>query len=58
MSTARIENLDTAIAHISQALESVNAPDGIPGSAAAESHFTHQHPPCLDAGPAPAVPAR
>ena len=44
MSTARIEDLDTAIAHISQALECINNPDGIPGSAAAESHFTDRSP--------------
>jgi hypothetical protein len=44
MSTARIEDLDTAIVHISKALESINAPGGIPGSAAAESHFTDRSP--------------
>ena len=38
MSTAGIEDLDTAIVHLSKALESINAPGGIPGSAAAESH--------------------
>ena len=44
MSTARIEDLDAAIVHIAKALESINAPDGIPGSAAAESHFTDRSP--------------
>ena len=44
MSTARIEDIDTAIVHISKALESINAPGGIPGSAAAESHFTDRSP--------------
>lgn len=44
MSTARIDDIDAAIVHISKALESINAPDGIPGSAAAESHFTDRSP--------------
>ena len=44
LSTARIEDIDAAIVHISKALESVNASDGIPGSAAAESHFTDRSP--------------
>lgn len=44
MSTARIDDIDAAIVQISKALESINAPDGIPGSAAAESHFTDRSP--------------
>ena len=44
MSTAQIEDLDSAIVLVTKALESINAPGGIPGSAAAESHFTDRSP--------------
>ena len=44
LSTARIDDIDIAIGHVSTALESINAPDGVPGSAAAESHFTDRSP--------------
>lgn len=44
LSTACIEDFDNAIAHVAEALISVNAPDGSPGSAASESHFTDRSP--------------
>lgn len=44
LSTARIDDIDIAIRHVEKALKSVNAENGIPGSAAAESHFTDRSP--------------
>ena len=44
LSTARIDDIDIAIRHVEKALESVNVENGIPGSAAAESHFTDRSP--------------
>ena len=44
LSTARIDDIDIAIGHVSKALENINASDGVPGSAAAESHFTDRSP--------------
>jgi acyl-coenzyme A thioesterase PaaI-like protein len=44
MSTARIEDIDAAIENILKAIDNVNAPGGVPGSAAAESHFTDRSP--------------
>ena len=44
LSTARIVDIDIAIRHVEKALESVNVENGIPGSAAAESHFTDRSP--------------
>jgi acyl-coenzyme A thioesterase PaaI-like protein len=44
LSTARIDDIEIAISHVEKALESVNVENGIPGSAAAESHFTDRSP--------------
>lgn len=44
LSTTAIANIEAAIAHIEQAIEKVAIADGIPGSAAAESHFSDRSP--------------
>lgn len=44
ISTASIDDIDGAIADIRSALRKVNSPNGIPGSAAAESHFSDRSP--------------
>lgn len=44
LSTTSIENIEAAIASIETAIEKVSIADGIPGSAAAESHFSDRSP--------------
>jgi acyl-coenzyme A thioesterase PaaI-like protein len=44
MSTSPLEDVEEAIALIAQALDKVNAPNGVPGSAASESHFSDRSP--------------
>ena len=44
LSTTAIENIDKAIALIDEAIAAVSIDNGIPGSAAAESHFSDRSP--------------
>lgn len=44
LSISSMEHIDEAINHIEKAIETITVADGIPGSAAAESHFSDRSP--------------